>query len=242
MTTQAYFENIQPVIGRELEKATQSITVAVAWFTDYSLYRILCNKASKGISVKVLILNDEINAIYGINPLNLKACGGEIHLIGSKDEMMHNKFCVIDQATVITGSYNCTKKAQSNDENITLTKGNPEFATDFLMEFARLKKKYLGETRGTDIDLSALVNRLEILKKTISLAVYRAKVIQDNSHTILRLKTTPVLSFSRVVNARKPMIASNCARAGIAGEIEPYSLKMEIKKTTPLLRWLSVLA
>jgi len=35
---------------------------------------------------------------------------------------MHNKFCVIDSKTVVTGSYNWTKKAQSNYENITIIK------------------------------------------------------------------------------------------------------------------------
>ncbi|HYN79679.1 MAG TPA: phospholipase D-like domain-containing protein [Lamprocystis sp. (in: g-proteobacteria)] len=33
---------------------------------------------------------------------------------------MHHKFCVIDRATVIIGSYNWTKRAQANDESITV--------------------------------------------------------------------------------------------------------------------------
>jgi hypothetical protein len=38
MHTQAFFEDIQPEIIKELETAQQSIYVAVAWFTDAELY------------------------------------------------------------------------------------------------------------------------------------------------------------------------------------------------------------
>ena len=48
---------------------------------------------------------------------------------------MHNKFCVIDGKHVITGSYNWTHRAKSNDENITVFSDNPEIASRFLKEF-----------------------------------------------------------------------------------------------------------
>jgi hypothetical protein len=38
MQTQAYFENIQQQLIIELEKAQQSIYIAVAWFTDGKLF------------------------------------------------------------------------------------------------------------------------------------------------------------------------------------------------------------
>ena len=43
MQTQAYFENIQQEIFRELEKEEQSIHIAVAWFTDGGLWEQLNN-------------------------------------------------------------------------------------------------------------------------------------------------------------------------------------------------------
>lgn len=62
MQTQAYFEDIQPQIVKELQTAQHSIYVAVAWFTDQELYEIICRKAREQVTVSVLILNDEINA------------------------------------------------------------------------------------------------------------------------------------------------------------------------------------
>jgi len=40
MQTQAYFENIQQQLILELEKAQQSIYIAVAWFTDGRLFEM----------------------------------------------------------------------------------------------------------------------------------------------------------------------------------------------------------
>ena len=52
---------------------------------------------------------------------------------------MHNKFCVIDLAIVINGSYNWTKKAKFNKENITVDNSR-ELAEKFAAEFLVLKK------------------------------------------------------------------------------------------------------
>lgn len=47
METQAYFEDIQHYLLKELHEARTSILVAVAWFTDKELYDVLCLKASE---------------------------------------------------------------------------------------------------------------------------------------------------------------------------------------------------
>ena len=50
---------------------------------------------------------------------------------------MHHKVILIDGETVITGSYNFSKNAEtSNDENILILK-NREIAGAFLREFRR---------------------------------------------------------------------------------------------------------
>ena len=65
MITQAYFEDIQHHIKYELEKAKNSIYIAVAWFTDNELFDILCQKADKGVSVELMLMDDEINNGFG---------------------------------------------------------------------------------------------------------------------------------------------------------------------------------
>ena len=52
---------------------------------------------------------------------------------------MHHKVIVIDEETVITGSYNFSKNAEErNSENLLIIKGNPDIAQAYLSEFDRI--------------------------------------------------------------------------------------------------------
>jgi len=170
MITQAYFEDIQRQIKKELSRAQHTILIAVAWFTDPELFEILCDKAQNNVSISLIVLNDRINkGASGLDFHRLRKSGGEVYLIGSgneRDEIMHNKFCVIDNVTIITGSYNWTLKAQRNDENITVTKDSREFADGFTFQFQSLIAKYVHKNK---IDYNAVCKRLEILRNTIAL-------------------------------------------------------------------------
>lgn len=119
---QSYFDNIQQELADELRQARHTIFAAVAWFTNKSLLTILEHKARKGVSVQIVVSPSEFNDYSRYESLN--RAGGEIYTFGGKDvfrdEFMHNKFCVIDYKTVITGSYNWTKNANSNEENIVI--------------------------------------------------------------------------------------------------------------------------
>lgn len=51
---------------------------------------------------------------------------------------MHEKYCVIDNLTTITGSYNWTSNAEHrNDENITIEKNNSELASAYTRDFLK---------------------------------------------------------------------------------------------------------
>lgn len=82
--------------------------------------------------------------------------------------LMHNKFCVIDSAAVITGSYNWSRRAQQNSENITVISDHPELARQFIDEFESLVERHSGKgMRGADFD--KIVARLETLRLVIEL-------------------------------------------------------------------------
>ena len=61
METQAFFDNIQAQIQTRLLAAETDIDLAVAWFTDRSLFDTVCQKAKTGVNVR-LMLFDEITA------------------------------------------------------------------------------------------------------------------------------------------------------------------------------------
>ncbi|MBS3913735.1 MAG: hypothetical protein KG003_04505 [Bacteroidetes bacterium] len=169
MITQAYFENIQKHILDELQLAQSSIHLALAWFTDSVLFETLLDKAKQNVRISLIALNDEINArANGIDYSVLKKKGGEVLLVERTNEsLMHNKFCVIDNDTVITGSYNWTVKAKRNDENITIVKDNPQLASDFILAFGNIREKYGAPI--PEIDMHSFCKRLEILRNCILL-------------------------------------------------------------------------
>ena len=166
METQAYFENIREQIAVRLTDAEQSIDLAVAWFTDRVLFDALCRKAKSGVKVRLLLFDDDINKHLPIN--DLERLGGKVFRISER--LMHNKFCVIDRAVVISGSYNWTNKAHNdNYENIAVTTGDTLFAAQFLQEFNRIVERHFGETPETSLDVTQIVKRLELIRQLIEL-------------------------------------------------------------------------
>ena len=61
MQTVAVFENIADRILIELEQASNSIYIAVAWLTNRNLFNVLMKKAQQGITVQLMLSNDHIN-------------------------------------------------------------------------------------------------------------------------------------------------------------------------------------
>lgn len=119
---QSHFENIREELANELKRARLSIFAAVAWLTDEYLLGILTKKASEGVSVQLIVSGHEFNNQFRYKSLN--DAGGEIYVVGGSDitsnGFMHNKFCVIDYKKVITGSFNWTRNASTNEENIVI--------------------------------------------------------------------------------------------------------------------------
>jgi hypothetical protein len=80
---------------------------------------------------------------------------------------MHNKFCIIDAETIITGSYNWTNKAQLNDENILVIKDNHELAQQFMQEFDSILER--NGIAGEVVDHGKVMTRFEALATALKL-------------------------------------------------------------------------
>lgn len=172
MELKAHFSNIHEVIIDHLEKANSEVVAAVAWFTDRDMFEVLCKKARSGINVSVALIGDDINQGPGaLNFPRLEAAGGRVAFLaqGNRDEpTMHHKFCVIDRKTVITGSYNWSRKARRNDENITVVTDSIEFAAKYLETFESLLVR-AGHGVPVIVDAEAARRRLEMIRNLILL-------------------------------------------------------------------------
>ena len=132
--TEAHFQNIQNQIVAELNKARVSIIVVMAWFSNKILADKLIEKYKEGLDVKVAIYDDGINRKHGV-----ELAGIDVKKIKAlRGGKMHDKFCVIDNQVVITGSYNWSDNAEfKNDENIAILRDNNR-ASDFSVEYRHL--------------------------------------------------------------------------------------------------------
>ncbi len=200
MELKAHFSHIHKVIIGHLDQAKSEIVAAIAWFTDRDIFDVLCKKARSGIKVSVALIGDEINqGPGGLNFQKLGNFGGQVVFLppGSRDEpTMHHKFCVIDRSTVITGSYNWSHKARSNDENITVVTDSTDFAGKYLDTFDTLLVR---TGRGTPVvaDTDAARRRLEMIRNLVLLGE------QDDVTTHVR-KLRPVaeaLQVSQIIAA-----------------------------------------
>lgn len=176
MDIQAHFSDIQAAILACLGTAERDIVVAVAWFTDQDLFDLLCKKAAFGVGISMALVGDDINRGRGrLNFRRLEDLGGRVCFIppGTQDEsLMHHKFCVVDGQTVITGSFNWSRKARANDENIAIITQAPELAQQYLAAFAALLDRQQPGARPA-ADATAARRRLELIRNLILLEEYR---------------------------------------------------------------------
>jgi hypothetical protein len=158
MQTKAYFKLIRRQLLKELQAAKSSIFVAVAWFTDEKILELLSEKAREGCQVGILVMNDKTNAKAQPWYERINQSGGHVYLVPTyelevegrltrkRDCTMHNKFCILDGKTVITGSYNWTlRAAHRNEENITVS-DDPALVADFTEQFHALVMRYYPHT------------------------------------------------------------------------------------------------
>ena len=239
MQTEAVFENIAERIQQEISKAQKSVFIAVAWFTNKNLFNELVNKARNGCTVSLIISNDNINLNSSIDFDQLATGKSKVYKVGNGDtELMHNKFCIIDFSTVITGSYNWSYKAESNFENVIITSNDTTLAEQFISEFNSIRKQYYPDVINEEIifPLNKIVKRLEILKNYILLEDIeelnkessKLKEYDFNSDLQDIIEDIRKEEFGSAINKIQIFISKN-QQLSIWTDPEIAALKLEIK-------------
>ena len=156
--TEVYFEDIHNQIINQISASNKSLKICVAWFTDVEIYQSIIQAQNRGVQVYIIVANHEFNKNSRVDFKELLQNKGYVGYIGnindgSKDRFMHNKFCIVDDFTVITGSYNWTFKARLNDENIIIIKNQPTIISQFNDKFESIKPQYGFAIKGNEVQL-----------------------------------------------------------------------------------------
>ena len=124
---------LDAVVG-ELRKAHREILVQAYSFTSDPLTFGLVDAKKRGVNVDILL--DRSNEVEKYSDLHILLEQGLDPLIDADHPIAHNKVMIIDQKTLITGSFNFTNQAEGeNAENLLIIKGNAELVQRYRDNF-----------------------------------------------------------------------------------------------------------
>jgi len=103
----------------EIGKAKTEILVQAYYLTADDIVRALAEAQKRGVLTKV-ILDNKSNATLESSKKDVLIQAGIRTYLDAAHPISHNKLMVIDNEVVITGSYNFTKNAERNAENIVI--------------------------------------------------------------------------------------------------------------------------
>ncbi len=130
--------NISEALTREIGHTKSQLLLALFGFNSPALGEELTKLAKRGVKVALKIdagkstEKKESRLIEG-----LKTAGVSVQAV-APDGRNHNKFAVIDDSKVITGSYNWTVKAKSVFDNLLIL-DCPELAKKFQKEWESIR-------------------------------------------------------------------------------------------------------
>lgn len=135
---EAYFcpeDECQKRLLDELEKAEKSIYFMAYSFTDNEIANELLGKAKEGVIIRGFIESSQ-NSKWSVYD-DLEKAGLDVKVYDKG--VLHHKVFIIDNSTVITGSYNPTKNGnENNDENMAVMQ-DKAIAALFADEFNSLQ-------------------------------------------------------------------------------------------------------
>ena len=128
-------ETIPPLLN-EINSAKESIYFMAFSYTHDKLGEAMVNKFKSGITVGGVFDEKQISRYSEYAKME------EIGMPVKIDETpgtMHHKVIIIDEKTVITGSYNFSRNAETNNsENLLIIKKNKDIGEAYMEEFNRL--------------------------------------------------------------------------------------------------------
>jgi phosphatidylserine/phosphatidylglycerophosphate/cardiolipin synthase-like enzyme len=114
-------------IIKALGEAKKSVLVSAYSFTSEPIAKALLNAKKRNVKVKIILDKSQMSQRYTSTTFFTNQ-GFDLK-IDVKHAIFHNKVMIIDDNTVITGSFNFTKAAESkNAENLLIIRNNPQLA------------------------------------------------------------------------------------------------------------------
>ena len=195
--TVVYFslsDNPQKAIIQNINRAEAFINIAMYTFTDKDILLSLENAQERGVKVRVYLDRSQIESTYSISRLLVQK--GIKTRVSTNNYIMHNKFAIIDNSLLLTGSYNWTASANTrNDENLMVI-DDLEIIAIFQNQFVNLWTNKYSSARTKELFDKAKVNILTVFPSVQT----GTKVI--NINTASQEKLTSILQISQSLSRK----------------------------------------
>ena len=122
------------LIIRTIGEAKKTIQVQAYSFTNADIAKALLDAHKRGVNVRVVLDKSQETEKY--TSATFLANAGVPVRIDDDFAIAHSKIMILDEETVITGSFNFTKAAEErNAENVLVIRGNKELAKLYLQNW-----------------------------------------------------------------------------------------------------------
>jgi phosphatidylserine/phosphatidylglycerophosphate/cardiolipin synthase-like enzyme len=134
-------------IVHHIRKARHEVLLQAYSFTSKPIAEALVDAKSRGLHVDIVL--DRANEQEAYSELKDLLGDGLTPYIDSEHAIAHNKILILDSKTILTGSFNFTHQAESeNAENLVIIQGHPELARSYRQNFLEHKAHSKPAQRG----------------------------------------------------------------------------------------------
>lgn len=124
------------LVVKAINASTQRLRVAAYVFTSPTVVRALVEAKQRGVDVQVVVDRSSPKVKSSASALNLLANAGIPVRVNEKYAIFHDKYIVVDEQHLQTGSFNYSRAAaKSNSENVIVIWHNPELAATYAQKW-----------------------------------------------------------------------------------------------------------
>jgi phosphatidylserine/phosphatidylglycerophosphate/cardiolipin synthase-like enzyme len=135
---QVYYASEDPVLTAliaTVTRANKSIRFMNFSFTDFDVAKAIIDRAQAGVTAQGIF--ETTGSQTEASELRTLFCAGIAARQDGNKYILHHKVFIIDDTTVVTGSFNISSNAtRSNDENLIII-SDPDLAAQYIAEFNR---------------------------------------------------------------------------------------------------------
>ncbi|MEO8611779.1 MAG: phospholipase D-like domain-containing protein [Chloroflexota bacterium] len=132
-------DDVLPALISTISGATKTIRFMNFSFTDYDTAKAIIDRAKAGVAAQGIF--ETTGSQTDASELKTLFCAGIPARQDGNKYILHHKVFIIDDTTVVTGSFNISSNAtKSNDENLIII-SDPDLAAQYITEFNRRWKE-----------------------------------------------------------------------------------------------------